>query len=106
MHGQPAARPPPRLREVSVHTSVTVPPDDRLLFSLSLGEQGIRFLLVSGKPLEEPVAWYGPIVVNTEAELKRAFAELHNGTFLKHQGGTRSGAASSRGRGRRRVRSV
>ena len=36
------------------------------------GEQGIRFLLVSGKPLEEPVAWYGPIVMNTEAELRQA----------------------------------
>lgn len=46
------------------------------------GEEGIRFLLVSGKPLAEPVAWYGPIVMNTEAELAQAFAELRNGTFL------------------------
>jgi redox-sensitive bicupin YhaK (pirin superfamily) len=52
--------------------------------SVQAGEQGIRFLLVSGKPLEEPVAWYGPIVMNTEAELKQAFAELRAGTFLKH----------------------
>jgi redox-sensitive bicupin YhaK (pirin superfamily) len=47
------------------------------------GEQGVRFLLVSGKPLEEPVAWYGPIVMNTEAELKQAFSELDSGTFLR-----------------------
>jgi redox-sensitive bicupin YhaK (pirin superfamily) len=47
------------------------------------GEDGIRFLLVSGKPLQEPVAWYGPIVMNTQAELQLAFEELKNGTFLK-----------------------
>jgi hypothetical protein len=49
------------------------------------GEEGIRFLLVSGKPLQEPVAWRGPIVMNTEAELRRAFAELQDGTFLQHR---------------------
>ena len=47
------------------------------------GEKGIRFLLVSGKPIEEPVAWYGPIVMNTEQELRRAYAELRDGTFIK-----------------------
>jgi len=47
------------------------------------GEHGIRFLLVSGKPLEEPVAWYGPIVMNTQEELRQAFAEYRNGTFIK-----------------------
>jgi hypothetical protein len=47
------------------------------------GENGIRFLLVSGQPLEEPVAWYGPIVMNTQAELQKAFDELERGTFLK-----------------------
>jgi redox-sensitive bicupin YhaK (pirin superfamily) len=46
-------------------------------------ELGIRFLLVSGKPLQEPVAWYGPIVMNTQAELQQAARELHNGTFIK-----------------------
>ncbi len=46
-------------------------------------EEGIRFLLVSGKPIEEPVAWYGPIVMNTEEELRRAYAELQAGTFIK-----------------------
>lgn len=47
------------------------------------GEEGIRFLLVSGKPLEEPVAWYGPIVMNSQRELQEAFEELEQGTFLK-----------------------
>jgi quercetin 2,3-dioxygenase len=49
------------------------------------GEEGIRFLLVSGKPLEEPVAWYGPIVMNTQAELRQAVSELNDGTFIKHR---------------------
>jgi redox-sensitive bicupin YhaK (pirin superfamily) len=47
------------------------------------GERGIRFLLVSGKPIEEPVAWYGPIVMNTRAQLEQAVAELRSGTFIK-----------------------
>jgi redox-sensitive bicupin YhaK (pirin superfamily) len=47
------------------------------------GDHGIRFLLVSGQPIEEPVAWYGPIVMNTEEELRRAYAELRSGTFIK-----------------------
>ena len=47
------------------------------------GDQGIRFLLVSGKPLEEPVAWRGPIVMNTNQELQQAYAELRAGTFIK-----------------------
>lgn len=47
------------------------------------GEEGIRFLLVSGRPLQEPVAWHGPIVMNTRQELLQAFQELQDGTFLK-----------------------
>ena len=47
------------------------------------GAEGIRFLLVSGKPLGEPVAWYGPIVMNTQEQLREAFEELERGTFLK-----------------------
>jgi redox-sensitive bicupin YhaK (pirin superfamily) len=48
------------------------------------GDEGIRFLLVSGKPIEEPVAWYGPIVMNTADELRQAVAELRDGSFIKH----------------------
>jgi hypothetical protein len=51
---------------------------------ISAGDEGVRFLLVSGKPLGEPVAWRGPIVMNTERELRLAFAEYADGTFLKH----------------------
>jgi len=47
------------------------------------GDEGIRFLLVSGKPIAEPVAWYGPIVMNTKAELQQAISELNDGTFIK-----------------------
>jgi len=47
------------------------------------GDEGIRFLLVSGKPIKEPVAWYGPVVMNTETELQQAFTELRNGTFIR-----------------------
>jgi redox-sensitive bicupin YhaK (pirin superfamily) len=51
--------------------------------TVQAGEEGIRFLLISGTPLEEPVAWYGPIVMNTQAELRQAVAELQDGTFIK-----------------------
>ena len=51
--------------------------------TVQAGEDGIRFLLVSGKPLEEPVAWRGPIVMNTREELQQAYAELREGTFIK-----------------------
>jgi redox-sensitive bicupin YhaK (pirin superfamily) len=51
--------------------------------TVQAGEDGIRFLLVSGKPLQEPVAWYGPIVMNTQKQLQEAFEELEAGTFLK-----------------------
>ena len=47
------------------------------------GPEGIRFLLVSGTPLEEPVAWHGPIVMNTQAELRQAMQDLRDGTFIK-----------------------
>jgi quercetin 2,3-dioxygenase len=51
--------------------------------SVQAGDKGIRFLLVSGTPIEEPVAWYGPIVMNTRAELQQAYDELNRGTFIK-----------------------
>ena len=49
------------------------------------GASGIRFLLVSGEPIQEPIAWRGPIVMNTREELQRAFRELEDGTFIKHR---------------------
>ena len=78
----------------SVKWSDTAPPshaDNRSLIlfdrgdevEVQAGEDGIRFLLVSGKPLQEPVAWYGPIVMNTQDQLRQAFEELEAGTFLK-----------------------
>lgn len=51
--------------------------------TVQAGENGIRFLLISGKPIEEPVAWHGPIVMNTQEELMQAFKELRNGTFIR-----------------------
>lgn len=72
----------------------TAPPkdaSDRSLVLFDRGDEvvvqaeadGIRFLLVSGKPLQEPVAWYGPIVMNTQEQLREAFNELQKGTFLR-----------------------
>jgi redox-sensitive bicupin YhaK (pirin superfamily) len=49
------------------------------------GDEGIRFLLVSGAPIEEPVAWYGPIVMNTQEQLKQAYKDLQDGSFIKHR---------------------
>jgi len=51
--------------------------------TVQAGENGIRFLLISGKPIQEPVAWHGPVVMNTREELIQAFDELKNGTFIK-----------------------
>ena len=51
--------------------------------TVQAGDNGIRFLLISGAPLQEPVAWHGPIVMNTPAEIQQAMADLRNGTFIK-----------------------
>jgi redox-sensitive bicupin YhaK (pirin superfamily) len=51
--------------------------------TVQAGEEGIRFLLVSGKPIQEPVAWAGPIVMNTQEQLKQAYSELRDGTFIR-----------------------
>ena len=78
----------------SVGWADTTPPSEAANRSLVLfdrgdevtvqaGEDGVRFLLVSGLPLREPVAWYGPIVMNTQEQLRQAFDELENGTFIK-----------------------
>ena len=50
--------------------------------TVQAGDEGIRFILVSGKPIKEPVAWHGPIVMNSQAELQQAFSELRQGTFI------------------------
>lgn len=52
---------------------------------ISTEDKGVRFLFVSGKPIKEPVAWYGPIVMNTQEELRIAFEEYQKGTFIKHK---------------------
>lgn len=67
--------------DVSNHSLVLFDRGDEVL--VQAGDQGIRFLLVSGQPLEEPVAWRGPIVMNTAEELRQAFAELGAGTFIR-----------------------
>jgi redox-sensitive bicupin YhaK (pirin superfamily) len=51
--------------------------------TVQAGDEGIRFILVSGKPIKEPVAWHGPIVMNSQAELQQAFSELRQGTFIR-----------------------
>ena len=71
-------------REGSIRNESLVIFDDGDEISVATGHGPMRFLLVSGKPINEPVAWYGPIVMNTQEELKIAFQEFHNGTFLKH----------------------
>lgn len=59
--------------------------------TVQAGENGVRFLLISGKPFNEPVAWYGPIVMNTQTELIKAFEELQDGTFIKKKSPNYSG---------------
>jgi hypothetical protein len=55
------------------------------IVSITAEKEPVRFLLVSGKPIGEPVAWYGPIVMNTSEEIRIAFEEYRNGTFIKHR---------------------
>jgi redox-sensitive bicupin YhaK (pirin superfamily) len=51
--------------------------------TVQTGDEGVRFLLVSGKPIREPVAWHGPIVMNTQDEIRQAVSELRAGTFIR-----------------------
>jgi len=53
--------------------------------TVQAGEQGVRFLLVSGKPIQEPVAWHGPIVMNTQDEIRQALSDLKSGNFIRNQ---------------------
>ncbi len=66
--------------EADNHSLVLFDSGDEVV--VQAGDEGIRFLLVSGEPLKEPVAWYGPIVMNTQEQLQQAFEELREGTFL------------------------
>jgi redox-sensitive bicupin YhaK (pirin superfamily) len=74
-----------------IERSPFVPNETLVLFGdgervvVSTEDEPVRFLLISGKPIGEPVAWYGPIVMNTRAELRIAFDEYSNGTFIKHK---------------------
>jgi hypothetical protein len=72
----------PPVYDAKNHSLVLFDRGDEIV--VQAGPEGIRFLLVSGKPLEEPVAWYGPIVMNTQAELRQAMSELQEGTFIHH----------------------
>jgi redox-sensitive bicupin YhaK (pirin superfamily) len=71
------------LYDASNHSLVLFDQGDEI--TVQAGDQGIRFLLVSGKPIEEPVAWYGPIVMNTQEQLRQAMTELQSGDFIKHR---------------------
>jgi redox-sensitive bicupin YhaK (pirin superfamily) len=75
------APPAAQLDEVGNRSLVLFDQGDEVV--VQAGDEGIRFLLVSGQPLEEPVAWYGPIVMNTQEQLQQAYAELRDGTFIK-----------------------
>jgi redox-sensitive bicupin YhaK (pirin superfamily) len=74
-------------RDAYIHNGTAVLFGDGDQVTVSTQGEAVRFLLVSGKPIGEPVAWYGPIVMNTEEELQIAFDEYRDGTFIKHGGG-------------------
>ena len=76
---QPDAAP---VYDVSNHSLVLFDRGDEVV--VQAGPEGIQFLLVSGRPLEEPVAWYGPIVMNTQDQIQQAMGELRDGTFIRH----------------------
>jgi quercetin 2,3-dioxygenase len=67
--------------DVANHSLVLFDRGDEI--TVQPGPEGIRFLLISGKPIEEPVAWHGPIVMNTQEQLQQAMADLRTGTFIK-----------------------
>jgi redox-sensitive bicupin YhaK (pirin superfamily) len=73
----------PPVYDVGNHSLVLFDRGDEI--TVHAGDEGIRFLLVSGKPIEEPVAWYGPIVMNTQEQLREAMEELQDGSFIKHR---------------------
>ncbi|MEA5081617.1 MAG: pirin family protein [Dysgonamonadaceae bacterium] len=68
---------------ISSHTGILFNKGEKII--IKAGKNGLRMLLLSGKALDEPIAWGGPIVMNTREELDHAFEELNNGTFIKHK---------------------
>ena len=68
-------------KEIASHRAVLFGAGDE--FAAQAGEKGVRFLLFAGHPLREPIAWGGPIVMNTREELDQAFEEIENGTFIR-----------------------
>jgi len=73
---------PPPLYDVGNHSLVLFDRGNEI--TVRAGNEGIRFLLVSGKPIEEPIAWYRPIVTNMQEQLREAMEELQDGSFIKH----------------------
>jgi redox-sensitive bicupin YhaK (pirin superfamily) len=73
-------------RDFYIHNGTAVLFGDGDQVTVSAQGEPMRFLLISGKPIGEPVAWYGPIVMNTEEELQIAFDEYRDGTFIKYGG--------------------
>jgi redox-sensitive bicupin YhaK (pirin superfamily) len=73
-------------REPSIGKGELVLFGDGGAITVSTEAERVRFLLIAGKPIDEPVAWYGPVVMNTQAELRTAFEEYRAGTFIKHKG--------------------
>jgi redox-sensitive bicupin YhaK (pirin superfamily) len=75
---------------MSPHLGRLIGPEELVIYSegdgvqMQSGDEPLRFLLISGKPIGEPVAWHGPIVMNTQEELELAFHEYGHGTFIKH----------------------
>jgi redox-sensitive bicupin YhaK (pirin superfamily) len=76
----------PTIEGAGVHENLVLFHDGEHIVILTENES-VRFLLISGKPIGEPVAWRGPIVMNTQQELRIAFEEYSNGTFIKHKKG-------------------
>ena len=70
-------------KEIESHRAVLFTEGDEI--EVTAAQEGLRFLMISGRPLREPIAWGGPIVMNTRAELRQAFKELDEGTFIKDQ---------------------
>ena len=73
----------PAVYDATNHSLVLFDRGDEVV--VEAGPEGIRFLLISGKPLEQPVASYGPIVMNTQEQLREAISELNTGSFIKHR---------------------